>query len=153
MLSSDHVSMLLATGGYVGRFPYAPGTVGTLVGIPIAYLLSLCGWQLSVIILICLIVAAIWAADKAESRLKTKDPGCIVIDEIAGMVVTMLFVPFTLTIVIAGFFLFRVFDIIKPPPARQLERRLNGGLGIVMDDIAAGVMANIALRIGIYWFN
>jgi len=93
---------------------------------------------------------AVWSAHVVEQQLQVKDPGCVVIDEIAGMTVTMLGFPFTFGNCLAGFLLFRIFDIIKPPPARQLERRLSGGWGIVMDDIAAGIMANIALRIGIF---
>ena len=150
MIFKHHLAMMLATGGYVGRFPFAPGTVGSLVGIPIVYALSFLSWPTALIITALLTLLAVWAADSAEGQLKTKDPGCIVIDEIAGMVVTMLGLPFSVGNCVAGFFLFRIFDIIKPPPARQLERRLKGGWGVVMDDIAAGVMANIVLRIGIY---
>lgn len=98
---------------------------------------------------IALILGSVWVAHRAEQQLNAKDPGCIVIDEIAGMCVTMLFVPLTLTTGAAGFFLFRLFDIIKPPPARQMETILKGGWGVVMDDVVAGVMANIVLRIGI----
>ncbi len=142
--------MILATGGYAGRFPFAPGTVGSLVGIPIIYVLSKLGLAATSIATILLIAIAIWSAGEAERQLKTKDPGCIVIDEIAGMVITLLGLPFTMATAVAGFFLFRIFDVIKPPPARQLDRNLGGGWGIVMDDIAAGIMANIALRLGIY---
>jgi phosphatidylglycerophosphatase A len=72
-----------------------------------------------------------------------------VIDEIAGMCVTLLAIPLTFTTGAAGFFLFRLFDVTKPPPARQMEQYLSGGWGVVMDDVVAGIMANIVLRIGL----
>ena len=139
--------MFLATGAHVGRIPFASGTFGSLVGLPIVYLLSRLDWAVAVILTAILVLFSVRVAHLAELQLKAKDPGCIVIDEIAGMCVTMLGIPLTLNTGIAGFFLFRIFDIIKPPPARQMERRLQGGWGVVMDDVVAGVMANIVLRI------
>ncbi len=149
MISKPNAVMFLATGGYVGHAPFAPGTFGTLVGLPMVYLLSKANGALASILVVALVLGAVWVAHRAESALKAKDPGCIVIDEIAGMCVTMLFIPLTLTTGIAGFFLFRLFDVIKPPPIRQIDRKLHGGWGIVMDDVVAGIMANIVLRLGI----
>ena len=139
--------MFLATGAHVGRIPFASGTFGSLVGLPIVYLLSRLDWAVAVILTAILVLFSVRVAHLAELQLKAKDPGCIVIDEIAGMCVTMLAIPLTLTTGLAGFLLFRIFDVIKPPPARQMERRLQGGWGVVMDDVVAGVMANLALRI------
>ncbi len=150
MISKPNAVMFLATGGYVGHAPFASGTFGSLVGLPIVYLLSKANGALALILVVALVLGAVWVAHKAESALQAKDPGCIVIDEIAGMCVTMLFIPLTLTTGIAGFFLFRLFDVIKPPPIRQVERKLHGGWGVVMDDVVAGVMANIVLRLGIW---
>ena len=147
MILNPKAVMFLATGAYVGRIPFAPGTFGTLVALPIVFLFSLTDWPLAVILTMILIVFSARVAHLAEQQLKAKDPGCIVIDEIAGMCVTMLGIPLTLNTGIAGFFLFRIFDITKPPPARQMERILQGGWGVVMDDVAAGIMANIVLRI------
>lgn len=141
--------MFLATGAYIGRIPFASGTFGSLVGLPIVYLLSRTDWAVASILTAALILFSVRVAHLAEQQLKAKDPGCIVIDEIAGMCVTMLAIPLTLSTGIAGFFLFRIFDVIKPPPARQIESRLKGGWGVVMDDVAAGVIANIVLRIGV----
>ena len=90
---------------------------------------------------------AVWVAGQAEQLLGAKDPGCIVIDEIAGMAVTFLGVPFSVPAVIIGFVLFRFFDILKPFPVGYMEKRLSGGLGVVMDDVAAGVMSNVALHV------
>jgi len=150
MISKPNAVMFLATGGYVGHAPFASGTFGSLVGLPIVYLLSKTNWALALILVIGLVLGAVWVAHKAESALKAKDPGCIVIDEIAGMCVTMLFIPLTLATGLAGFFLFRLFDVIKPPPVRQMERNLHGGWGVVMDDVVAGIMANIVLQLGIW---
>lgn len=150
MLFRRHAVMFLATAGYVGRFPTAPGTLGSLAGIPIAFALSRTTWPMASFAASLLTLAAVWVAGAAARQLNADDPGCIVIDEVAGMVVTLIGLPFTLVNVAAGFIVFRIFDISKPPPVRQLERRLKGGWGIVMDDIAAGLMANIVIHMGRY---
>ena len=139
--------MFLATGAHVGRIPFASGTFGSLVALPIVFLLSRTDWAVAFILTVILVLFSVRVAHLAERQLKIKDPGCIVIDEIAGMCVTMLAIPLTFTTGLAGFILFRFFDVIKPPPARQMERRLQGGWGVVMDDVVAGIMANVLLRI------
>ena len=141
--------MFLATGAHVGRIPFASGTFGSLVALPIVFLLSRTDWAVAFILTVILVLFSVRVAHLAERQLKIKDPGCIVIDEIAGMCVTMLAIPLTFTTGLAGFILFRFFDVIKPPPARQVEKRLHGGWGVVMDDVVAGIMANVALRIWI----
>jgi phosphatidylglycerophosphatase A len=88
-----------------------------------------------------------WIAHEAEKILQTKDPGCIVIDEIAGMILTLFGLPFNMMTLILGFVLFRVLDIWKPYPIRFLDKNLSGGVGIVMDDVAAGILSNLVLRI------
>ncbi len=149
MIFKRQAVMFLATGGYIGHIPFAPGTFGSLLGLPIAYGLSLIGTPVALTVVVLIVLTAVWAAHLAEQQLGKKDPGCIVIDEIAGMCVTMVGLPFSWYTGLAGFFVFRAFDILKPPPARLLERRLSGGWGVVMDDIAAGVMANVVLRVGL----
>ncbi len=146
MIFKRQAVMFLATGGYIGRIPIAPGTFGSLIGIPIAYAFSLMGKPTAFTAVVLIILAAVWIAHLAEKQLKQKDPGCIVIDEVAGMCVALVGVPFTWFTGLAGFFMFRALDILKPPPVRQLDRRLGGGWGIVMDDVAAGAMTNIVLR-------
>lgn len=142
--------MFLATGCFIGRSPIAPGTFGSLIGIPVSYMLSGLPWQMTLIGVAFLIAGAVWVSGEAERYCDVKDPGCIVIDEIAGMAVSLYAIPLSIGTGLAGFLLFRFFDISKLPPIRQLEQRLTGGWGIVMDDIAAGVMANLVLRLGIY---
>jgi phosphatidylglycerophosphatase A len=147
MILKPKAVMFLATGAYVGRIPFASGTFGSLVGLPFVYLLSRTDWPVALIFTVILVLFSVRVAHLAEQQLQAKDPGCIVIDEIAGMCVTMLAIPLTVTTGLAGFFLFRILDVIKPPPARQVENRLRGGWGVVMDDVVAGIMANIILRI------
>ena len=96
-----------------------------------------------------LFFAAVWIAQIAEQQLNRKDPGCIVIDEIVGQSIALFHLPLTWRHLPAGFLLFRLFDIAKPPPARYLESRLSGGWGVVLDDVAAGIMAHIVLRLGL----
>jgi phosphatidylglycerophosphatase A len=152
-ISRRNAVLFVATAGYVGRIPWAPGTAGSLVGLPIIYALSWLGPAWAFAGCAALTAGAVWFAGSAERQLGVRDPGCIVIDEVAGMAVALLWIPWGPGAAAAGFLLFRLFDIWKPFPVRTLERRLSGGWGIVMDDIAAGVMANIVLRTGLHLFN
>lgn len=147
MNSKEKTVMLLATGGHVGNIPFAPGTFGSLAGLPLCFFLSLCGTSFVAIFIIAFIVLSIWVAQEAEKLMEEKDPGCIVIDEIAGIMVTLLGLPFDPFTVVAGFLIFRILDIFKPFPARLLERTIPGGAGVVLDDIAAGIWGNLILRI------
>lgn len=149
MILKPQAAMFLATGGYVGKIPLAPGTMGSLVGLAIVYGVSKLSLPMAALITLAIVSGAVWAADSAERQLRAKDPGCIVIDEIAGMCISMIGIPLTWTTGLAGFFLFRVLDITKPPPIRQLERRLSGGWGVVLDDVAAGIMVNVVLRLAL----
>ena len=142
-----HLVMILATGGYVGRIPIASGTFGSLLGIPICFALSKTSWMAAILIVVAFTLVAMWVADEAERLLGLKDPGAIVIDEIAGYLLTMIMSPVTIPHIVAGFFLFRFFDIVKPPPVRQAERYLRGGLGVMADDLLAGAYAWICLRL------
>jgi len=139
--------MFLATGFYVGNIPLAPGTFGSLIGLLLCFLLA--GIQLppAIITAVLFIGFAVWVSNAAEKILKKKDPGCIVIDEVAGMVVTLIGLPFNLTTAVIGFIIFRILDILKPFPIRTLDKRLSGGIGIVADDVAAGIFANVLTRI------
>ena len=141
--------MFIATAGYVGRIPIAPGTFGSAVGLAV---FAAVHWSDSVVVegvvLLVALVIGIWAADIVEKELG-KDPSVVVIDEVLGMLVTLAFLDVSLTGAIAGFFLFRLFDVVKPYPAGRLEH-LHGGPGIMLDDAMAGVYANLALR-GLIW--
>ncbi len=138
--------VFLATGFYVGRIPLAPGSFGSLIGLPLA--LALAGIPLVLAILCTLLftIFAVYVADAAEKILKQNDPGCIVIDEIAGMMVSLTGLPLTPITIALGFIVFRILDILKPFPIRHLDKRIPGGLGVVADDVAAGVITNLLLR-------
>lgn len=137
----------LATGGGVGYLPVAPGTVGTLVGLPLCYAASRLDLQTAAIGVALFTALAVWVAGDAARYLKRKDPGCIVIDEVAGLLVALLGHEWSVATVLVGFGLFRGLDVCKPFPISWLDRHLTGGFGIVMDDIAAGVISNFALTI------
>lgn len=143
----DKSVLFLSTGCFVGYVPFAPGTFGSAIALPLCYLFSRLPFTAGVVAGAVFIAAAVWIAHEAEALLKAKDPGCIVIDEIAGMLVTFLGVPFTPVSALAGFVLFRGLDIAKPFPIRWVEKRLTGGAGIVMDDVVAGIFANLLLRL------
>jgi phosphatidylglycerophosphatase A len=140
------LAVILATAGYAGYFPIAPGTVGSAVGV-LVYLLV--WWTESPVVEVALVAvtfaAGTWAATHAERFFGGIDPGPVVIDEVLGMLVTLAFIPVGWTGILTGFVLFRVFDVIKPYPANRLEK-FHGGFGIMADDAMAGIYANLALR-------
>jgi phosphatidylglycerophosphatase A len=145
--SLEAIAVPLATLFGAGRSPLAPGTIGTLAALPAAVLtwrfLPLWG-QAAAAALVAGV--GIWAAGAAARALGIKDPGPVVIDEAAGLMVAVIGVPFSWTAAGLAFLLFRAMDVLKPPPADRLER-LPGGWGIVLDDLAAGLYANLALRL------
>ena len=139
--------IFLATGCFTGYSPFVPGTTGTLAAIPIYFFLSLLSPFYYMAILLGSIYVAIWASDRAEVILQSRDCRHIVIDEMVGFIVAMFLVPPTLRNILLGFFLFRAFDIIKPFPIRALEERVRGGYGVVLDDIIAGIYANLIIHV------
>jgi phosphatidylglycerophosphatase A len=143
--------LLLATGFGSGYSSLAPGTAGTIVGIFFFWCFSKFSPILYLITLISFVFFAAWIADGTERILKQKDARSIVIDEIAGFLVTMLWVPFSAFYVGIGFLLFRLLDIVKPFPARWIDQNLSGGWGIVLDDVAAGIYANLILQGICHW--
>lgn len=132
----------IATGFGAGFSPVMPGTVGTLWGIPLAWLIThIPSLELQIAVCLILPFIAIPLCEAAEKQLgKGKDPGCIVADEYLTLPIVYLGLPFTPWIVLSGFILHRLFDITKPPPIRQLQN-LKGGVGIVIDDFLAALMA------------
>ena len=139
--------MFLATGAFVGYIPFAPGTLGSLWGLPICWLLSKTTLTIAIVFILFFIVLAVWLAHVAEKIIRKKDPGCIVIDEVAGQVVALIGLPVNWISLTAGFVVFRGFDILKPFPIRNIERNISGGAGVVLDDVAAGILANLVLRL------
>lgn len=145
------LSRILATVAFVGYLPFAPGTAGSLVA-TLAFMLmpTYLAPVPFTLASLAFFALAVWAADRHASA-DNPDPSEVVIDEVMGMVVAIAFLPLTPTVLVGSFVLFRIFDIAKPFPVRQFEK-LQGGLGIVMDDVMAGVYANVVLRAGmILW--
>ena len=141
-----------ATVGPVGFAPIAPGTAGSAVGLVLFWAVrSTRSIWFEVAVLLVVAVAGVAAASAAEVTYRRLDPGLVVIDEVAGMLVTLLAVPVGFTGAVMGFFAFRLFDILKPFPARQAER-LPGGWGVMTDDLVAGVYAQGVLRL-VLWLG
>jgi phosphatidylglycerophosphatase A len=144
------LAIALATVGGAGFFPFAPGTVGSAVAI-VLYMFTRhwpASWQIG--LLVAVTVVGVWAADVTANALNREDPGPVVIDEVAGQLAALLLTGAGLYGAIIGFFVFRLFDIIKPYPARQLED-LPGGVGIMADDLMAGVYGWLVVT-GILWW-
>ena len=141
-----------ATVGPVGFAPIAPGTAGSGVGLALFWAVrSTRSIWLEVVVLLVVAGAGVAAASAAEAWYRRQDPGLVVIDEVAGMLVTLLAVPVGFSGAMVGFFAFRLFDILKPFPARHAER-LPGGWGVVTDDLVAGVYAQGLLRL-VLWLG
>ena len=138
---------LLAFGLGAGLAPVAPGTVGSLLGVLLMWLTLDLGLIVQTEIAVALFVAGIWICGESSRRLGVHDHGGIVWDEICGMYVALMVAPPTVAAWILGFLLFRAFDIVKPWPIRDLDHRLGGGLGIMLDDLVAALYAAILLAL------
>jgi phosphatidylglycerophosphatase A len=141
-----HLAVFIATSGYAGYFPLAPGTVGSAAGLVLYGMLRVHApaWSEPLVIVV-LTVAGVWAAGAAERHFGRKDPGPVVVDEVMGMMVTLAFIPVNAAGALVGFLVFRVLDVIKPWPAGRLER-LPRGYGVMADDLMAGIYANAVTR-------
>jgi len=140
----------LATAAGTGYMPFAPGTFGAAVGVLLWWGLSWMPDHIYVPTVIAFIFFAVWVSFNAQVYFSGTDPQRITIDEVAGMLVTMAFHQVTWIAALGGFIFFRIFDISKPFPIRRVEKRFPGGWGIVLDDVLAGVYANIALWITLW---
>ena len=148
----QRVAIGFATVGPLGFVPIAPGTAGSVAGLALFWAVrSMRSTWLEVAVLLIVTGVGVVAASAVETRYRSRDPGLVVIDEVAGMMVTLLAVPVGFTGAMVGFFAFRLFDIFKPFPARQAER-LPGGWGVMADDLVAGVYAQALLRL-VLWFG
>ena len=141
----DRLALLIATAFGAGYSPIAPGTAGSAVAVLILWLVPFSRLGL-VLFLVAVVVVGTWAADVAERRLGGKDPSAIVIDEVAGMTLSVVAFPLTPGVLLVGFVLFRIFDVIKPPPAGQ-SQRFRGGIGVMIDDLIAGLYALAILAV------
>ncbi len=144
----NRIQKVIATLGFIGYLPYAPGTFGTALGFLLAVILKPFDIQL-LVFFILLFIIGIWSSHGAEKFLG-KDSGHIVIDEFCGYLISVIFIPKSFGYLFAAFVLFRIFDILKPPPIRKIEEKILGGTGIMLDDVLAGMYANICLQV---WRN
>lgn len=144
-------AVFLSTVGYLGYSPIAPGTVGSAAGLVVYAAVARTGsaWVEAAVIAV-VFAAGAWASTIAERYFGGIDPGPVVIDEVLGMLITLAFVPVGFKGAVAGFFVFRVLDVVKPFPAGRLER-LHGGIGVMADDAAAAVYGNIVMRVIVAW--
>ena len=140
---------LLAFGFGSGLAAKAPGTFGTLAAVPLYCLFALLPLSVYVVILLVAFVAGVWLCGESSRRLGVHDHGGIVWDEFVGFWLTMVAAPFSLTAVVLGFILFRIFDIWKPWPIRWADHRVEGGLGIMLDDVLAGIYAAVCLHLAL----
>lgn len=141
----------LAFGLGSGAAPYAPGTFGTLAAIPLYLLLvNFTNWVAYAVIVVIMFLVGVWMCDRTERDIGVHDHSGIVWDEFVGYLVTLFYAPAGWAWIVAGFFLFRLFDIWKPFPIRQMERRYQNGFGNMIDDVVAGIYAGIALQVLVY---
>lgn len=137
----------LAFGLGSGSAPYAPGTFGTAAAIPIyMVLVHFLDWPVYAIVVVAMFLFGVWLCDRTERDIGVHDHSGIVWDEFVGYLVTMFAVPFGWPWIVAGFFLFRLFDVWKPFPVRWVERRNQNGFGNMADDLLAGIYANLVLQ-------
>ena len=141
----------IATSGPAGYAPIAPGTFGSAVGVLIYLATWRQSFEVQTLLTLGVVLLGIWAATVASQHFAKPDPSHVVIDEVAGQLVTFVGLTVSWPGVLAGFLLFRALDIIKPWPANRLEA-LHGGLGIMADDVMAAVYANLILRAALYSF-
>jgi len=141
----NKTALILSSWFGIGLIPRMPGTVGTLAAIPIGIAMNRLGLYLGAIFLVISIVAAIWSAGVTERILGRDDPSEVVIDEVAGFLLTIYLLPLSWRSIALGFIMFRFFDILKPFPIKRLER-IGGGTGIVLDDLGAGVYAALSIN-------
>ena len=140
------LGVFIATCGYIGYIPFAPGTFGSAAGLVLFFLVRSTGsvaLELALIVLLFLI--GIWSGNEAEHHFGKTDPGPVVLDEVVGMLITLALLPVNLFGAIVGFLLFRVLDVFKPWPSGRFEQ-LPGGLGVMADDGMAAVYGNLAMR-------
>ena len=142
--------VLLATGLGSGLAPVAPGTVGSLLALPIWwFVLADLSVPVQIVSVGCVVLMSIWVVDRACRATGVGDASAFVLDEFAGQWVALVAAPKSLLAVAVGFVLFRAFDIVKPWPVSWADRRLSGGLGVVVDDVLAGVLAAVVLQLSV----
>lgn len=146
-LNMDRIFMFIASGAYTGYLPKAPGTWGSLLGVGLWTVMQRLGLPYYAGVVALLFVVGTICAGSAEKILDRGDPGIVVIDEIVGQLIALTAAPFHPVAVLLGFILFRAFDILKPFPINWLDKHIHGGLGIMLDDVVAGLYALVILQL------
>ena len=146
----DKLFMFIATAAYSGYLPKAPGTWGSVAGVLLWFGLNQFDTTTYVLVLAVLFIIGTIASGAAEKILNQADPGIVVIDEVVGQLIALFLAPTHPLTALVGFALFRFFDILKPFPVGWLDRHIHGGLGIMLDDVAAGLMAFAVLQAGLW---
>jgi phosphatidylglycerophosphatase A len=149
---SGKIALGLSAWFGTGLLPIAPGTFGTVAAVPIVFGLACLGIGYSAFIIAIVIAVAIWTSGRCQKILGSDDPSVVVIDEVAGFLLTMFLLPPSWLTFGLGFALFRFFDILKPYPIRKVEK-LRGGLGLLMDDLVAGISAHIGIRVILFFLG
>lgn len=146
----DRICKMIASVFYIGYLPVAPGTLGSLAALVLYYFINRSPLVMGITIVVIIILGFL-TTGRVEKLFGEKDPGEIIIDEFSGMLISLYRLPSTMGYVVAGFLLFRFFDIVKPKPIQSLEK-LNGSPGIMSDDLIAGLYVNIILQV-VYIIN
>lgn len=146
-MQNHRVTELLATFFYLGRAPYMKGTIGTLGAIPFVFLFSLFGGYVYMLLTFATLVLALVVCEAYDMMVQNHDAPEVVIDEVAGYLIAMMWLPMTWQAFLYSFILFRFLDIVKPPPISTIDQKVRGGFGVVLDDALAGVVANFILQI------
>lgn len=140
------LSKIIATVFFIGYIPFAPGTFGSLAALAFIWILKP-NILMLLAILTAVFIAGVLSSHIVEENTGIKDGRYIVIDEFAGYLASVIFLPLTAVYLIGAFLLFRFFDILKPPPIRNFERIFSGGIGVMIDDLAAGIITNLILQL------
>jgi phosphatidylglycerophosphatase A len=140
------VGLFVATCGYIGYVPVAPGTFGSAAGLAVFYLVRRAeSAGVEVAVIAALFIAGVWAGTVAERHFGATDPAPIVVDEVVGMLITLALLPVTIAGALVGFVVFRILDVLKPWPSARLED-MPGGLGVMLDDGMAAIYGNVVMR-------
>lgn len=145
----DRLLMFIATGAYSGYLPKAPGTWGSAVGVLIWLMVGECALIPFLTLIGVLFIIGVFSAGAAEKIVDCGDPGLVVIDEVVGQLIALTAIPYRPVPIVLGFLFFRFFDILKPFPIGWIDRHLHGGLGIMLDDVVAGLYALLLLQLGL----
>jgi len=143
----------LSLGFGSGLAPLAPGTFGTMVAVPLVWIMGTLSLEIYLLITLLAFALGVYLCGATARALGVHDHGSIVWDEIVGLMITMIAVPMTWQSMLAGFVLFRLFDIVKPWPIKWADQHLKGGFGIMFDDVLAGIFALLVLHSGLYLFS